>query len=332
MNDLTIFKKGNVPTYDEADCNLVSVSDGMASGVKFIRLDGKEFVMVDGGVKTPIGKTISGVIIAAGPLSKRFYEEAFTGTNTHAPDCASADGEKPDAAIIEPICTSCETCPKNAWGSRAGYTGKQAKACQEYRRLVFCVTDRANNHMLYRLDVPAASLNNLRAYGSKLSMHRVPLAAVVTEISFDSTANYQKLAFDALSPFTKEVFEVYKELGKSAEAQNIITMQASAEINIEDEGVEEEEVEPPKPKRKKVVKSKKTSKTSKTIMTQVPEKPKKPKRKKVVEAYDDDDEVEEQASEETEDQEEPIKVESIDDLEDELDALIDMDDDDEVDV
>lgn len=323
MNELTIFKNGTtqLPTYDVEDCKQFSVSSGMSGGMKFIRLDGKEFVRVDGGVKTPIGKTISGVIVNAGALSKRYYAKTFTGENTHAPDCASACGEKPDAGITDPVCDNCETCPKNAWGSKAGFTGKKAKACQEYRRVIICFTDKEGDHTLYRLDVPAASLNNLRVYGETLTMNRLPMQAVLTRISFDATATYQRLKFDALKAFPKKLFAEYNNIGQSEEALNMLTMQSSSEVDEVDEAddyeeEEENDVESPKPvKKKKVAKSGKTvlGPSSKPV-------PKRKKVQKVVEVYED--EVEEEI-EEMED--EAIVVDNADDLADRLDAELEDD-------
>jgi hypothetical protein len=303
MSQLSIYKKGmNLPTYKSEDCKLVSVSSGMASGIKFIRLDGKQFVIVDGGVKTPINShQLVGVIVNAGPISKRYYKKKYTGKDTHAPDCASADGEVPDAAIIDPECKKCETCPKNAWGSREGYTGKKAKACQEYRRLAFCITDEEGNHSIYRIDVPAASLNNLRIYGSMLEMHKKPIPAVMTKITFDPDASYQRLKFDACEVFPQEQFDEYKTLGQSSEVINLLNMQASAEIDTDLEDDDDEEDEAPKPKKK--------AKKSKTVMTPIPKKKAKPQ-------------IEEEDEDEDEEEDEPVEVESVEELESELDAAL----------
>jgi len=317
-NELTIFKNTNtnLPAYDSDDCNLVPLGGGMSSGIKFIRLDGKEFAIAESGVKTSVGKTLTCVIVNAGEKpSKRYYKKAFTGENTHAPDCASANGETPDSGITEPVCGSCDECQKNAWGSRAGFTGKKAKACQEYRRLVICVTDEEGNHDLYRLDVPAASLNNLRVYGSMLTMHRVPISAVLTQISFDATATYQRLKFDAVQAFTKEDFKIYKAIGQSDEAVNMLTMQSSTETDaVEEIDDDEEGVEPPETVRKKVVK-----KSSKTVLNAgIKSKaakpvPKRKKVKKVIEVYEDDEE-------EVVEENDVIEVNSAEELESQLDA------------
>lgn len=334
MNELTVFKNrdANLPSYDTEDCKLFSVSSGMSGGMKFIRLDGKEFVMVDGGVKTLIGKTLTGVIVNAGPLSKRFYDKAFTGENTHAPDCASANGETPDTGITTPVCDNCETCPKNAWGSRAGFTGKKAKACQEYRRVIICIKDEDGEHTLYRLDVPAASLNNLRVYGETLTMNRLPMPAVCTRISFDAVATYQRLKFDALKAFPKKIFNDYSAIGQSEEALNMLSMQSSSETDevVEEEGEEEDDdevVEIPKTvKKKKVVRKNETvlGPSSENKLKDKPTKKRK-KVKKVVEVYEDEEDEDEDDYEDDVAEDAAIVVDSAEELADRLDAELDDD-------
>lgn len=324
MTDLTIFKKNMpLPDFTNEECNLVSISSGMTGGVKFIRLDGKQFILVDGGVKTPLNKShLMGIIVNAGKISKRYYKNKYTGKDTHAPDCSSANGETPDKAIAKPVCDNCETCPKNAWGSKEGYTGKKAKACQEYRRVAFCITDKEGKHQIYRLDVPAGSLNNLRAYGTKLSLAGVPVPAVMTKITFDANAPYQQLAFDACQVFTKEVFEGYMQLGQSADVLDLLTMEASAEVDVDLEETESVIEEPSIAPTKKTVT--KAAPASKTIIGGVTTKPKKKKVKKVIEVEVDEDEDEE---EDTQQDDDVINVDNLEDLEAELDAVMDEDDD-----
>lgn len=330
MTDLTIFKKNMpLPDFTSEECNLVSISSGMTGGVKFIRLDGKQFTLVDGGVKTPLNKSqLMGVIVNAGKISKRYYKNKYTGKDTHAPDCSSANGETPDKAIAKPVCDNCETCPKNAWGSKEGYTGKKAKACQEYRRVAFCITDKEGKHQIYRLDVPAGSLNNLRAYGTKLSLAGVPVPAVMTKITFDANAPYQQLAFDACQVFTKEVFEEYMQLGQSADVLDLLTMEASAEVDVDLEETESDAEESSDAITKK--KTIKETASAKTIIGGVTAtKPKKKKIKKVieVEVEDEDEEDEEDNQSEAQPDDEVIDVDNLEDLEAELDAVMDEDDD-----
>lgn len=327
MNELTIFKNknANLSTYDMEDCKQFSVSSGMSGGMKFIRLDGKEFVRVDGGVKSPIGKTISGVIVNSGDLSKRYYEKAFTGKNTHAPDCASANGKTPDSGITNPICGNCEECPKNVWGSKIGFTGKPAKDCQEYRRIIICFTDKDGEHALYRLDIPAGSLINLKVYGDKLTMARIPLAAVLTTISFDAIATYQRLKFDGIKGYPKNTFKMYLKLGQSEEAINMLTVESSSEAD-EDEAEEEDDYDDEAAETPKPVKKKKAVKSGKTVLGPSSESLNKPVKKrkkiqKVVEVYEDEEDDEEVEVDSVED--EAIVVDSAEELEDQLDAELD---------
>jgi len=188
--------------YQESD-----LSEGAALGFPVLSYRGKVWRVVHKGTEnklmTPDGDPVPSVrvvILRANPnLSKIYYEKRYTEGDNAAPDCYSMDGVTPDSGASNKQSTACASCPKAAWGSRITDDGKEAKACQDSRRLVVVpAADVANESMggPMLLRIPAASLGNLVAYDDRLKQAGIAYFGVSTKISFDSEAAYPKMVFD----------------------------------------------------------------------------------------------------------------------------------------
>lgn len=249
MNEIDIFKGvTNLPTFETDDLSMVNIGTAFDS-IPRISIKGGQFtVMADGG-KVPLSKEIHCVIVRAGAESRRYYAKPYSGEDGQAPDCASTTGINPDSTIENPMCDMCKTCPMNEWGSRKGFKGGKAKACTVYKRLAICVTNDGQ-HDIYKLDVPALSLTPLREYNTKLTkVYMVPVNAVVTKITIDTSDSFTKLIFKEFKALNAEEYATYKAMYNDPLVEKIITQEVA--IMKEDEIAETKQ--PKKTTTKKTV-------------------------------------------------------------------------------
>jgi hypothetical protein len=232
MNKLaTTQQNQSLAVFEDGDFeDTKAAAQGLSSGLAFVRIEGKSYVLAEGGDRITLGPKFSGIILGVGPLSKRY----FAGTNYtegKAPECASADGVNPDPAIATPQCTTCAKCLQNVWGSKiSGLSGKQMKACQEYRRVVVAVMgdQYEGGYKLYRLDIPTMSLNPFKMYTQNLrEFNKCPPFGVATLFSFDPAAKYPVLNFTPAQVFTPEQVAEVRVLKKDALVQEMLTIQMS---------------------------------------------------------------------------------------------------------
>lgn len=140
---------------------------------------------------------------------RRFYERDFDPAQKAMPRCWSDDGYKPHESVKEPICSTCQLCPKSAKNSKINpTTGKGTVACAEFRtvvvvpanelsfpalRLQLAVTSDWDNQSPDLLDQGWRAFQNYTEY---LRAGDVPYSAMlVTKIRFDPNVNYPKLIF-----------------------------------------------------------------------------------------------------------------------------------------
>lgn len=160
-------------------------------------------------------------------LAKVYYSAAFEEGSTGKPDCWSADGTKPDANVLSPVCGTCAACPNNVWGSRVSDSGKKGKLCADRRRLaVVGPLDLAKNGVdceKFLLHVPAGSLKGLAEYEKKvLTPKGIPYFAVVTRIGFDATQAHPLLTFKATRFLTEQEAHAILEIREGDEIARIL--------------------------------------------------------------------------------------------------------------
>ena len=94
-----------------------------------IRKGGEETNYVD--ANGDAVQSLEFVLAKANPLlAKVYYSAAFEEGSTGKPDCWSADGTKPDANVLTPVCGTCAACPNNVWGSAYLTLARKAKVCR----------------------------------------------------------------------------------------------------------------------------------------------------------------------------------------------------------
>jgi hypothetical protein len=161
------------------------------------------------------------ILKSSAAVSKIWYESGYVEGSTAAPDCFSTNGVVPDAASTKKQCTTCAACPKNAWGSRITPQGKPGKACSDSKRLAVVPLGDIKNEVYggpMLLRVPAASLQDLASFGSKMDQLGFPYYAFGTRIAFDVNQAYPKFVFSAI-----------RELN-DAEADLVLAMRESPEV------------------------------------------------------------------------------------------------------
>jgi hypothetical protein len=258
MSELALFKN-NLPDYlkEVALDDVTKALAGGGGGSKRISLRGGVFRMVVGGeeVAKNESRSMNVVIVnAAKEVSRTFYAKAYNPSqDATAPDCWSADGQKPDASIEEPQHHNCAECPQNIKGSGQGDT----RACRFSRRLALALADDLEGD-IFQLVLPSKSIFGkgdldhmpFEQYAKYVGSQGYNLNTLITEMKFDSDSDNPKLTFRPVNFLSKEQWESAKRQGETLSAKNAITMTVA-----QTDGVKTPKLEAPKaaPKVEKAV-------------------------------------------------------------------------------
>ena len=200
----------------------------MKNGVWRLLDNGKEIAQVE-------ERYLDVVIIKAAPkVARVFYAKQFDAADTAPPDCWSADGEKPDASVKEPQCSTCANCEQNVAGSGKG----NSRACRYQQRIaVVTASDLVENGTkadVLNFTVPATSLfgkaegekRPLQEYARWLVAQKASPEMLVTRMKFDTSddAEGQKVVFKAMRWLEQEEFVAVEELAASDAAEKAVTM------------------------------------------------------------------------------------------------------------
>jgi hypothetical protein len=231
-NDLAILNS-NLPAHLRSADALDDVTKalmGGTGGIKRISIEGSVWrLMVNGKeVAQKEERTLNAVIVAAAPkVARTYYAGVYKKGAVSAPDCWSADGEKPDPTAANPQHKTCTGCPQNIKGSGQG----EGRACRFSRRLAV-VLDNDLNGDVYQLTLPSTSIFGegepgkwpLEMYAKMIGAKGIPITAVVTEMRFDTSSATPKVTFKPVRFLEADEHAVVIEKGKSDDAQKAITM------------------------------------------------------------------------------------------------------------
>jgi len=220
--------KNEITKYDAELAELAKLNvqaEKSTGGVSFIATSGGTMKYQD----NPIAGNTLDVVIISSPIERLYYTARYDPTNSAPPVCfalgSSATGLAPSPLSETPQSTSCDTCPKNQWGSSTN--GGKGKACSEKRRLFLVTADSINTAEdvelaeVAALRVPVTSVKGYSTYVQTIaSTLKRPLAAIVTKIS---------LVPDAKTQF-KIVFHFVKALDDMAVIKALIA-KGSAEVD-----------------------------------------------------------------------------------------------------
>ena len=235
--ELTAFNPSKLPAFAKT----IEISDlarslsggGGSSFGKRISVKGGVFRLMSGSdeVAAIEDRHLDVVIVQAAPkISRTYYAGSYEEGASKAPDCWSADGEKPDASAKEAQASNCASCPQNAKGSGQG----DSRACRFSQRLAVVVADDIAGDVM-QLTLSATSIfgkeegdkRPLQAYARFLAAQSISPETVVTRLRFDTKAAVPKLFFQPMRWLSEDEYEIVKEKSESKEAKQAVTMSVS---------------------------------------------------------------------------------------------------------
>ena len=236
--ELTAFNPSKLPAFAKT----IEISDlarslsgggGGGSFGKRISVKGGVFRLMSGSdeVAAIEDRHLDVVIVQAAPkISRTYYAGSYEEGASKAPDCWSADGEKPDASAKEAQASNCASCPQNVKGSGQG----DSRACRFSQRLAVVVADDIAGGIM-QLTLSATSIfgkeegdkRPLQAYARFLAAQSISPETVVTRLRFDTKAAVPKLFFQPMRWLSEDEYEIVKEKSESKEAKQAVTMSVS---------------------------------------------------------------------------------------------------------
>lgn len=214
----------------ELDDTTKALMGSSGGGAKRISIEGSVWRLLVNGkeIAQKEERNLNVVIVAASAhVGRSYYEGVYKKGVTSAPDCWSADGNKPDATAKSPQAPSCATCPQNVKGSGSG----EGRACRFSQRIAV-VLDNDISGDVFQLVLPSTSIFGegengkwpLQTYAKMIGGKGVPISTVVTEMRFDTNSSTPKVVFKPVRFLEANEIGTAIEQGKSKAAISAITM------------------------------------------------------------------------------------------------------------
>jgi hypothetical protein len=238
MSNIAMFNPSNVPAFAknaELSATTLALAGNVnaGGGMKRVSIKGGVFRLLASGkeVASIEDRHLDVIIVKAAPkVSRIFYAGGYDkDAAAAAPDCTSADGEKPDAGVKNKQSSSCTTCPQNIAGSGNG----QSRACRYQQRLAVVLANNPDGDVL-QVTLPATSIfgkedgdkRPLQAYARYMAAQTPPvnLDAIVTRMKFDTKAESPKLFFSPMRWLTDDEYESAVEQSKSKDAEKAVAV------------------------------------------------------------------------------------------------------------
>lgn len=238
MNDVTLFK--NLPasyrdllTQLEPENNLTG---GEYNSTSRLSIRGGVFRKVVNGkeVAELEDRKILAVVVKAAPISRMYFAGQYVAGETNPPTCWSADTSsgRPAGEVLasDRQSPTCFDCKQNIKGSGQG----ESRACRYRQRVAIMLADESGevtSSTVYQLDLPATSIFGddpkrmaMQAYARYLSQHQTPLAAVLTEIRFDTNSSTPKLLFKPVRPLEEPELMLAINAQKDPETARLVKL------------------------------------------------------------------------------------------------------------
>ena len=238
MSNIAMFNPSNVPAFAknaELSATTLALAGNVnaGSGMKRVSIKGGVFRLLASGkeIASIEDRHLDVIIVKAAPkVSRIFYAGGYDkDAAAAAPDCTSADGEKPDAGVKNKQSSSCTTCPQNIAGSGNG----NSRACRYQQRLAVVLANNPDGDVL-QVTLPATSIfgkeegdkRPLQAYARYMAAQTPPvnLDAIVTRMKFDTKAESPKLYFSPMRWLTDDEYESAVEQAKSKDAEKAVAV------------------------------------------------------------------------------------------------------------
>ena len=232
-NELAIFSN-DLPDYlKEVGVDEMTKALAGNTGMKRISIRGGVFRMMVNGeeIAKNENRSMNVVVVNGNPkVSRQFYAGKYVAGETSLPDCWSNDGEKPDASIENPQCSTCEGCQQNIKGSGQG----DSRACRYQQRLAVLLADDIEGDV-FQLILPSKSIFGKgdvdkmpwQQYAKYVGSQGKSLSTLVTEIRMDSDSDTPKLTFKPVRFLTREEWVVAKDKSESPAAKAAVIMVAA---------------------------------------------------------------------------------------------------------
>ena len=287
MSNITMFSPSNVPAFAknaELSATTLALAGNVnaGGGMKRVSIKGGVFRLLSSGkeIASIEDRHLDVIIVKAAPkVSRIFYAGGYDkDAAAAAPDCTSADGEKPDAGVKNKQSSSCATCPQNIAGSGTG----QSRACRYQQRLAVVLANNPDGDVL-QVTLPATSIfgkedgekRPLQAYARYMAAQTPPvnLDSIVTRMKFDTKAESPKLFFAPVRWLTEDEYDTAQTQAASKDAEKAVAVTPASADGVaapaplaiegkrpmgeltkeEDAPVYEEIIEKTKPKKAKAV-------------------------------------------------------------------------------
>jgi len=241
MSNVSIFNPSQVPAFArnaELSATTLALTGGAGpSGIKRVSIKGGVFRLMSAGKEVAaIDERFLDVIIvkAAPKVSRIFYAGSYDkDAAAAAPNCTSADGEKPDVGVKDKQASSCAQCPQNIAGSGTG----NSRACRYQQRLAVVLANNPEGDVL-QVTLPATSIfgkeeggkRPLQAYARYMAAQTPPvnLDTIVTRMKFDTKAESPKLVFEAARWLTDDEYTAAQEQSTSDDAAKAVSATPAA--------------------------------------------------------------------------------------------------------
>jgi len=232
MSNLTLFQQ-DLPDYlreVEVD-DMTKALAGGGAGSKRISVRGGVFrliVNVEEIAKNENRAMNIVIVNGARKVGRTFYAGTYDPSAPSAPDCWSADGEKPDENARNPQHSSCADCPQNIKGSGQG----GGRACRYKQRLAVVLADDVNGDV-YGLELAATSI-----FGNSTDLNKMPfqqyakyvgaqgknINTLVTEMRLDSDSATPKLTFKPVKFLERHEWQAVVAKGDTDSAKQAATL------------------------------------------------------------------------------------------------------------
>ena len=232
MSNIALFSPNKAPAFarnaEITETARALAGGGDIGGVKRVSIKGGVFRLMSAGKEVAAidERFLDVVIVKAAPkVSRQFYASSYNpDAAATGPDCASANGEVPDAGVSNPQSASCATCPQNQAGSGQG----NSRACRYQQRLAVVLADSIDRDVM-QLTLPATSIfgkeegdkRQLQAYVRYLTAMNPPVSPeyIVTRMRFDTKSESPKLHFQPVRWLDENEYETIKEQGQTEDAK-----------------------------------------------------------------------------------------------------------------
>lgn len=235
-SNIAVFSKMDRPAFASGALSATALAlAGTGNNSKRISIKGGVFRLIASGkeVARIEDRFLDVVIVAAAAhIGRTMYDAAFDENVSAPPVCWSADGDKPDASVVNKPAASCATCPNNVKGSGNG----ESRACRYSQRIAVVLANDVAGDVL-QLTLPATSIfgkaegenRALQEYARFMAAQGNDVGQVVTRMRFDTDAAVPKLFFKAMRWLTEDEYEDATVAAESVEALQAITFTVSSQ-------------------------------------------------------------------------------------------------------